>query len=338
MHPRIALDGAIVARNLRAWRDFAGVPVRPVIKCNGYNWGVRPLIAALDSFCDSYCVADCEELLEARRFTNHPIVVLGNVPRSKLGTVLDADGIPNVSSEADLAAVLQWCERSSRRPRLRVGVLPAAGFSGIDLAAIDEFAASLAASQLEIEVWTHITDATTTDQTCARVAQAVHSIRSPGGRVVGTDVSSTYALSRSGPLGTSVRVGIGLFGATGGTPVPGVRCALQVVAPVTSVQYHRAETKVGYGPEKLGQDGHVVTARCGYGDGLPKGLAGATDILSVGMQYVTMRPPYEPFNETHVALLDEQSDLDAFAARAGQSAHEIVTAFGRATTGELVSS
>jgi alanine racemase len=77
------------------------------------------------------------------------------------------------------------------------------------------------------------------------------------------------------------------------------------------------------------RDGETIaTARCGYADGLPKALAGADDILSVGMQYVTVRASRLDASGTQLILLDGEADLDAFAARCGLLPHEIVTAFG----------
>lgn len=337
MHPRITLDSATVAENFRAWQAFAGVPVRPVIKCNAYNWGYERLIAVLDSLCETYCVGDFEEFKAARRFTKHPLVILGTVPVAQLLETLEDGGIPTIGSLEEIDVASRWAGARGTRARVRVGVLPAAGWSGIDLATIEMLAPNFAASPLDIEVWSHITDPETGARQKARVAQAVQSIRSPGGRVVATDLSSTHPLALHGANGQNVRVGIGLFGSTGGPPVPGVRCAIRVSAPVTGVAFLRAGTKVGYGDVKLQQDGYVVTARCGYGDGLPKGLANSSDILSVGMQYVTMRAPHEPFEETEISLMDADTNLDDYAAVAGVGPHEIVTAFGNATTGELVS-
>lgn len=330
MRPQITLDGPTVARNFLAWRALAGVPVRPVIKCNGYNWGYAQMIQILDPLCEEYCVADFDELLAAREFTTHPIVILGTTAPERLGEALDAGAIVNVQSAQDLAAVKAWSARNGRRPRIRVGVRPAVGWSGLDLAAIEVLAPLLAESALSLEVWSHITSAGDTERLRDRLVQAAHSLRTHGAVVAGTDIASTYPLASGGAMGETVRVGIGLFGATGGAVLEGVRCALRVVAQVVCADRVEAGTKVGYGERKIGQDGKVLTVRCGYGDGLPKGLASASDTLSVGMQYTTIRVPDEALDRSAVALLDQDTNLDAFAAAAVSSPHEIVTAFGNA--------
>jgi alanine racemase len=82
----------------------------------------------------------------------------------------------------------------------------------------------------------------------------------------------------------------------------------------------------------------IAMARCGYADGLPKGVAGTDDILSVGMQYVTARlRAIDGVAQEALVLLDRSSDLDAFAARAGCLPHEIVTSFGNCARANGVS-
>lgn len=335
MRPAIALDAQILVANFHALQTFAGVPLRPVIKSNGYNWGYRALIEPLDAFAQAYCVADLDEAMQARQWTAKPLILLGSISPQEIPRALDANVAPTLGDLQDVRAASQWAKAHDMRARVRVGVLAAAGWSGIDLAAVEALATDLGAAPLDIEVWTHITDSQATQRQVARLAQAVHSIRGAGGCVTGTDTASTYPLVSSGALGSSVRVGIGLFGSTGLTKVAGVRCALRVEAPVVRLEKLAAGTKVGYGDFRLGEDGYVLTARCGYADGLPKGLACTSDILSVGMQYMTVRGKRD--QASHLTVLGPQSDLDAFAAAARAGAHEIVTALGNASRDKHVS-
>jgi len=69
---------------------------------------------------------------------------------------------------------------------------------------------------------------------------------------------------------------------------------------------------------------------------LPKGLANTSDILSVGMQYTTLAPPPKSLGDQSVDLINLATDLDAFAAGAGVSPHELVTALGNAHSGTHV--
>ena len=272
-----------------------------------------------------------------RAYTTHPIVLLNSVPLGDLQTALDAGAVPTIGTFEELARTTQWSARTGQKPRIRVGVLAAVGWSGIDLSTIEALAPDLAASGLDIEVWSHVPDLELTERLRSRLAQAVHTIRGSGGRVVGTDIASTYSLVRSGAMGETVRVGVGLFGSTGGGPLEGVRCAIRVEAPVVETRFVRAGAKVGYGQRQMGKDGDLLTIRCGYADGLPKGLASSSDILSIGMQYTVMHASGIPQGAGAVSLLEADSDLDAFAKKAGIGAHELVTGLGNATNDQSTS-
>lgn len=336
MKPLLQLDRAVVAGNARAWAAHTGVPVRAVVKCQGYGWGYRSMVEALEGSVAGYCVADAEELAIVRGLTELPIVVLGSVDPVQLEGVLDRGGIPTVGTATELKLAAQWAAKSGRPLRLRVGVLPAAGWSGLDLQELAEFAEPVAASGAEIEVWTHITDPASREEQMERFRQGEGLLRRAGARIVARDVASTYPAASGGPVGDGVRIGVGLFGA-GADAVAGLQCALRVTAPITRVERRPAGSRVGYGVTVLLEDDEIVTLRCGYGDGFPKSLVGKDDILAIGMQYITMRTARYDTDGTQVVLLDRTSSLDAFAAKAGRLAHEIVTAFGNAARANGVS-
>jgi alanine racemase len=167
--------------------------------------------------------------------------------------------------------------------------------------------------------------------------EAIRIAQAAGVRLAGSDIASTVPAAAGDVQGTSVRIGVGLFGATGGPAVPGVSCALTVIAPVVRIERHSPGTRVGYGGTMLRMAESIATARCGYADGLPKTLAGADDILSVGMQYVTARASRLDAAASQLVLLDRSSSLDAFAAQCGRLPHEIVTGFGNCARANGVS-
>lgn len=331
MHPEISIDPEIVASNLRAWEAFGGVPVRPVIKSDGYGWGARTMIAALDAHCRAYCVVDFEELLAARAYTRHPLVLLGRIEPGDLHAALDAGGIPTIETPQDVEAIAAWQSSRSQTARVRIGMLPAVGWSGVDLEGLQGLAGPLARAGFDLEVWTHVTDPSLAGLQTGRVSEALRCLQSAGVLVSGSDVASTFSLQQNSTGASSVRIGVGLFGATGGRAVPGVRCAMHVSAPVTRCDFLKKGTRVGYGARELEQDGYVLTARCGYGDGLPKGLAGVSDIVSVGMQYVTCKAPSDVKPGTPLPLIDQTTNVDRIASAAGTGTHELVTALGNAS-------
>ncbi|HLI97148.1 MAG TPA: alanine racemase [Candidatus Baltobacteraceae bacterium] len=328
MQPDLSLDIETVKANARAWRAFARGALYAVVKGDGYGWGVRPLVKALEDVADAYCVSDAEELDELRKHTQTPAVILGSVEPDRLAGAYRTGAQPSIGTPIELEIAQHVFESLGKPLRVRVGVRPAAAWSGLSLAEISTFAPALAKAGASVQLWTHITDferrqaQIETFQAAARTLEAAHV------HVESRDIQSTFPLAADGPVGDSVRVGVGLFGATGGFEVPGVRCALRVTAPVIRIERHSAGTRVGYGGTMLADGETIATARCGYADGLPKALEGADDILSVGMQYVTARVSRLDDSETQLPLLDGGSDLDAFAARCGLLPHEIVTAFG----------
>lgn len=307
--------------------------MRAVVKADGYRWGARALVRALEDVCPAFCVADARELFDVRRVTKQPIVVLGAIDPVQLQSVLDADGIPTIATSAELAMAEQWARRAGRPLRVRVGVQTAAGWSGLDLSTLRAFAPALASSGAQLEVWAHLTDLDALDEQLAFFNEGVALLRAAGAQVVALDMASTLPAALLGAAGgDSLRLGIGLFGATGGVAVPGVSNAIRIEAPVVSSMRVGEGMRVGYGNVRAQEPLVIASIRCGYSDGYPKSLAGTGDILSVGMQYVQMRTDAAPGEV--VRLLDGESSLDDLAERARRLVHEIVTTLGMARTRE----
>lgn len=328
MQPELALDTQIVAANARAWRAFAGVPLYAVVKGEGYGWGYAPLIRALEGIADGYCVADADELREIRKHTQAPAIVLGSVEPDQLAAVYRANAQPSIGTVTELEIAEHVFAQIGRPLCVRVGVRPAAAWTGLTVEEVRTFAPALAKAGARVQLWTHITDFDARAAQLENFRAAAQAMEAAAVDLEGTDVASTFPLGADGPLAGMVRVGVGLFGATGGFDIPGIRCALRVIAPVIRVERHPAGTRLGYGGTMLADGETVATARCGYADGLPKTLEGADDILSVGMQYVTVRASRLDPESRQLVLLGSEANLDEFASRSGRLPHEIVTAFG----------
>ncbi|MDQ2871765.1 MAG: alanine racemase [Candidatus Eremiobacteraeota bacterium] len=333
MRPIVALDADIVARNASAWAAHSGARVCAVVKSQGYGWGYAAMVRALQGRVAEYAVADADELRDLRACTPSPAIVLGAVEPGRLAEVLDADALPTIAGQRELDIAGAWARARTRPLRVRVGVLPAAGWSGLALSELAAFAGPLAAANAEVQLWTHFTDGARYAAQLEEFERARRLLLGAGVRIVGTDVASTYSVAGGAP-GDVVRIGVGLFG---GGSAPGLKCALRVTAPVVRVERRQAGTPVGYGGMKLPAESEIVVARCGYGDGFPKTAAGADDILTVGMQYVTAHITRCDKNRTQVELLDGKSNLDAFAVHAGRLTHEIVIALGNAARANDVS-
>ena len=336
MQPELSLDPQIVAENARAWRAFSGVDLYAVVKGDGYGWGVARLVRALEGVADAFCVSDADELAQLRRFSGKRAIILGSVEPDRLAEVLRSNALPTINSPVEME-VARNVAGSDRPFRVRIGIRPAAGWSGLSWEQLRAFAPGLAAAGAQVELWSHVTDWERRSEQAQMFRQALTFLREIGVDVAGFDFASTLPTAADGPQGTAVRIGVGLFGATGGPAIPGVRCALRVAAPLIRLERHSPGTRLGYGGTMLRMGESIATVRCGYADGLPKGLAGTDDILSVGMQYVTARAARLDRASRQLVLLDGTSNLDAFAASGGQLPHEVVTAFGNCARANGVS-
>lgn len=322
MRPSIHLDSQTLVANVRAWRTYcAPALLYPVVKANAYGWGLDRVVPLLEPYSDAFCVSDVEELRALREWTDTRAIVLGTVPHDELPSVLRLNALPTMQTMDDVRTGIEY-------GKVRLGIRPAVAWSGSSLEDLRMFAPELSRAGTYVELWTHITDLDAMQEQLVEFERARTQLHEAGVHVARTDVSGTFALTAGCRAGDAVRLGIGLFGATGGASVTGVKCALRVLAPIIKREDVPAGSRIGYGGTMLGMAEPVATARCGYADGLPKTLEGTDDIVSVGMQYLTIRG-ISAGSDT-VPVIDESTNLDRFAAACGRLPHEIVTSLGNA--------
>jgi alanine racemase len=295
-----------------------GAPVAAVVKCDGYGWGARRLARELDGGVESYVVSDLDELTALRPATAKPVRLLADAPAGRLGTVLDLDGIPNVSTRA---ALDEAAAEAGRRGGLtvRVGVVDAAGWAAVRPAEVGAFATAFAGRGLAVELWTHLASDARAGALLDALLAARDAFAAAGVRVVSLDAAGT-ASARRGLAFDRLRIGAGLFGARLGASVDN-SCALRVTAPLVRRYPPGAIGWAGYGDVPVPANRSVAVLRCGYGDGFPKKMVDGVDILSVGMQYTTrvVREGSDPR-----ILVGADDDVDRLAERAGIGAHELL--------------
>ena len=337
VQPAIELHEAVLRDNARAWRRHAGVPVWAVVKAAGYGWGALRVAQALRQDVEGFFVADGEEARELRRASDKPVAVFAASDAAETVALLDDDITPNISALDALAAALAWGARAGRPARIRVGVLPAAGWSGLLEHAIVPFARAAAAGPLEVELWTHLTVPSLEAIQRERFARALAIFKAAGVRIAATDVASTFTSAREGASAESrVRIGIGLFGANGDGAGPKLGCAIRIEAPVVAVLPSSAVEAAGYREPQTFSEPWLAVVRCGYADGLPARLGGSGKFASVGMQYAVLSRR-EPVQIGEILrLLDTTDDLSSFLTSAGISPHEFVVGFqGRSRESSL---
>jgi alanine racemase len=329
MRPKIALDVATVRENAHAWQACAGIPLRAVIKSEGYGWGFETMVCALEDLVDAFIVADVEEFDTIRPLTQRRIVTLAEVPPEQASRLLDAGAIPNIASSEGIRAAVTWAQARRRIARIRIGLSPAIGWAGFEFEELLAIIPLLHSPELEIEFWTHLTHPTAAAAQRAAFVEAAAVLRGGGVRIAATDVENTSSLaSGETPMGSFVRLGVGLFGARCDGGPPGVRCALRVEAPLV-LRVPAGGRLVGYGALRAPKEGEVSVVRCGYGDGFTRMTGTALGILTVGMQYTALRRGNR-MDAQSVILLDADTDLDELARAAGVAPHEIVVRLGAA--------
>jgi alanine racemase len=330
MRPDVRLDPDDLRANAIAWRKRAGVPLRAVVKSDGYGWGFSALAGALDATVDGYYVSDEDEFTALRALTALPIATLGDVPVDSLRSVLERTGIPTVSSVDAIETADAWAREKGTRARVRVALRNATGWSGIPLEDAGAIALLLARTRLDVELSAHVTDETLHDLQLQELLGVRKLMRDAGVTIVGADLASTAPLAREIGAGLShVRVGVGLFGARFGMGVD-VVSALRVEAPVVE-QFPARGQRTGYGLNQAPDNGYVAVLRCGYGDGFPMMRDMRIGILAVGMQFTTFHS-LESIEGDSVCLIGRNTDLDLLAASAGIGPHQLVVALGNATS------
>ncbi len=325
MQPRIELSGSVLRANVRAYAAL-GSPVAAVLKNDGYRWGAARVAREIDDVVESYVVADEAEFWGLRMHTRRPIRLLEAAHPATLAALCAHGAIPNIVTAQAIAAAAAFSEQTRRRLTIRIGIVDAAGWSGIAVDDAPAFAALCAEHDLRVELWTHFSSPARFDATAGALETAVRAFRAAGVELAGTDSAST-AWAAAARRGDRLRIGAGLFGARLGGKV-GVTCAIRVDAPVVRWYAPGTIRWAGYGDVSVPAHRGVAVLRCGYGDGYPKELAGNDDILSVGMQYSTRLA--ENGTNQH-ALIDERSDLDALARRVGLSPHELIVGLAQRT-------
>ena len=329
--PSIALVDDAVRENARRWRAHAGAPVWAVVKADGYTWGALRLVAILDDVVEGYFVADASEAREIRSVTSRPIATFAASQPAEVAELLDAGIIPNVASQEALRAADRWARARGLRARIRVGIVPAAGWSGLLEDAIAPFVAACSGAAVEIELWSHLTAPSLWGSQRERFDRARRAFETAGVPITGTDHAGTFVSAVEGRTAQSrVRIGIGLFGARDPDGSgPELACALRIEAPVVDVLPASAVRSAGYRPAEPLPEPWLAVVRCGYADGLPTRLAGTNNIVSVGMQYaVVARKSPEQIGDG-LRLLDTSSDLCTFLTGTGMSPHEFVVGVGR---------
>lgn len=317
--PVISLDGAVLRRNVQDWKTHTRAQVRAVVKADGYGFGLERIVRELDGTADGFVVSDADGLQRLRAITAAPAATLLDLGPEHASRVVALDGIPNIAHRASLAALAARSDAASLV--VRVGLRLAAGWSAIDIDDAVAYATELAASGMRVELWTHLTNAATEHDDRERFARFAAIFRGHGVEIAGEDLEGTAFAAGDRQHDTSVRIGVGLFGAGIGA------CAIGVEAPIVERLQSNGTLRASYGADALPNGTDVMVVRCGYSSGFPRVTYTYRRVLSVGMQNSIVLGGEIG---SSIALLAPDDDLDDLADAAGILPHQIVTGLGLA--------
>lgn len=336
--PLIELDESIVRENARLWARDAGKPLWAVLKNDGYGWGLARMARITEEHCEGFCVAGAEEFRRLRAFTRKPIALFSQPALDEIAEVALDGGRPAITAPQALDVLARAGAAAGRPLRARIGLAPAAGWFGVAARDLSAVVSAARSPWLEIELWTHFTDAAVRAEEERRFAGFVAAFRDAGVAVQAVDAESTLPLSQTAARFDRARIGIGLFGAYGVAADRGSEQAeahLRNPISVTAVEVQRfvadENTVAGYARRPVPPGTLLAVYRLGYGDGFPRALAGATlapgTVLSIGMQY-TVFAASGAGSERQI-VLGPHERLHELARNAGITPHEIVVSLGR---------
>jgi alanine racemase len=355
------VDLAAVRENVRVLRAaVAPARVLAVVKADGYGHGsVRVARAAIEAGAVGLGVALVEEGVTLRDAgIDAPILVLSEPVPDAAATVVAFGLTPVVYTAAGIEALAKAVAASAAEQPLPVHLKVDTGMHRIGVAEREApHLARLVVAHAELRlagVCTHFAvsdepDNPYTNEQLERFDRVLTAIRAEG-----IDPGVVHTANTAGALAfpaarcDMVRAGIGIYGVAPAPELSGVvplRPALAVKARVSYVKPVAAGERVSYGLRyALPRDAHIATVPIGYGDGVPRNLAGhGGEVLVHGRRCpiagtVTMDQlmvdigdlPVERGDE--VVLLGRQGaeeiTADEWAKRLGTIAYEIVCGIG----------
>lgn len=349
------VDLAAVSANVRALREFCGVPVAAVVKADAYGHGATEVArAAVAAGAEWLAVALLEEGRALREAgITAPILLLAEPPPRSAAEIIEAGLTPAVYSDEMLAALSRAAGEGGVSVHLKVdtGMHRLGANSGGAIALAEKIATT---PSVELGgVWTHLAAADEVDN--PYTADQLQEFE----RVLGTinapfalrhAANSAGAIYHPGARYSLARAGISIYGVppSAGRPLPEgleLRPVLSWKARVAYVKQLPAGTPVGYGlTYRLPAQGRIATIPVGYADGYFRSLGNRAEVLihgerfpvvgAVSMDSITVDlggAHVEPGEE--VVLLGRQGNEEItateLAERAGTISYEVLARIGK---------
>jgi len=332
-----------MAHNLRVARSHAGqARVFAVVKANAYGHGLsraRRALAAVDGFA----VLTLEEAANLRLMgVEQPILLLeGLFGADEIATCAELDLWPVLHDVAQL----DWLQQQPPARPIQVFLKFDSGMHRLGFPLADHAAIVARAKSLTgvggITLMTHFAQADEPAGVAWQLQPFLGEMSAYG--LPWSSANSAALLRYPETLGTWVRPGLMLYGASPFPDVPaerlGLRPAMTLRSEVISVRTLQAGEGVGYGQLfRADRTMRVGVVACGYADGYPRHALTGTPVLvngrrsrtlgrvSMDMLCVDLSECPEAGVGSPVVLWGEGLSVDAVAAAANTSSYELLCA------------
>jgi alanine racemase len=353
LRPTLHVNLHAVRHNVDAWRKYLrGRPLWAVVKCDAYRMGmVQVATACLDAGAERLCVVEMWEAAQLREAgITAPIVQIAVTPEADIEAGVALDVVLSVADAGHAASVSRVARQLGRTAKVHVAIETGTGWWGVTPHDAPAFARDVSSlPHIEWEgAWTHIAGINSMDAQVRRLHAGVEQLRAHRVAVpvlhIGSTGPNVWGLAEG-----AARIGVGLYGATMGDEQQRerLRTAFEVRAPIYGIRRYAEPMPLGYGGTYVALPGQtIVTLRIGYGEGIPKALAGRGSVMlggalcpivgAIGMNFTMIAPlPKVEVSPDDQALIVGDMPgirLEEVAAAAQTIPHNIVTMFGSGIT------
>ena len=353
MRPTLHVKLDAIRHNVDAWRrHLNGRPVWAIVKCDAYRMGmIQVARACLEAGAERLCVV---EMFEAQFLRDAgiqaPIVQVAATPHTDIETGIRLGVAVSVAEIAGAEMVSRYARQIGVTAKVHVAIETGTGWWGVTPADAAAFARAAAAlSNIEWEAaWTHIAGRGSMDAQVRKLHAGVEQLRAHGISApllhIGCTGPSVWGLDEG-----AARIGVGLYGAALGDErqLAKLRTAFEVRAPIYGIRRFSEPMPLGYGGTYVALPGQTIaTLRIGYGEGMPKTLAGRGSVLlagvlcpivgAIGMNFtmVAVPPNVDVSTDDQAIIVGDTAGIrvEEVAAAAQTIPHNVITMFGSGIT------